>query len=66
MKSTIRTEAGSIRIEALTPGKVTLNGRDMLPHEAFLAGAELQRAAAAAAKRAEGYSAQFLAAAKGR
>lgn len=60
MKSTIVTEAGALRIEA-TPGRVNLNGAAMLPHEAYLLGAELQRAATAAAKRAEGYAAKYLA-----
>lgn len=44
MKSTICTEGGAIVVET-TPGRVQLNGRDILPHEAFLLGAELQRAA---------------------
>lgn len=47
MKSTIRTEAGVLTISALI-GRVDLNGRAMLPHEAFLIGSEFQRAAQAA------------------
>jgi hypothetical protein len=47
VKSTICTEAGRIVIEAKA-GRVTSNGVPMLPHEAFLLGHELQRAAAQA------------------
>lgn len=44
MKSTIRTEAGCAVITSLV-GRVDFNGGSMLPHEAYLIGAELQRAA---------------------
>lgn len=45
MKSTICTEAGVVNIDTKTMGRVTLNGRDLLPHEAYLIGDELMRAA---------------------
>lgn len=47
MKSTIRTEAGCAVITSLI-GRVNFNGGSMLPHEAYLVGSELQRAAEAA------------------
>ncbi len=52
MKSTINTEAGRIVIEAST-GRVTSNGAVLLPHEAFLIGSEMQRAAERAEKLAQ-------------
>jgi hypothetical protein len=51
MKSTIRTEAGCAVITSLV-GRVSFNGGSMLPHEAYLIGSELQRAAAAANEEA--------------
>ena len=51
MKSTIRTEAGCAVITSLV-GRVDFNGGSMLPHEAFLIGSELQRAAQAASDEA--------------
>jgi hypothetical protein len=47
MKSTIRTEAGCAVITSLV-GRVQFNDGSMLPHEAYLVGSELQRAAEAA------------------
>lgn len=47
MKSTIRTEAGCAVITSLV-GKVDFNGGKLQPHEAYLIGSELQRAAQAA------------------
>lgn len=58
MKSTICTEAGRIVLEA-TPAGVILNGKRMLPHEAFLLASELQRAAQNSAKRTEAYIAKY-------
>lgn len=51
MKSTIRTEAGCAVITSLI-GRVDFNGGSMLPHEAYLIGSELQRAAQAATNNA--------------
>jgi hypothetical protein len=44
LKTTIATEAGRIVVEA-SAGRVTSNGHALLPHEAFLVGSELMRAA---------------------
>ena len=43
MKSTVKTEGGTITITA-TPGRVETNGVKLLPHEAALVAAELARA----------------------
>lgn len=60
MKSTIRTEAGTITLEA-TPAGVLMNGQRMPAHEAALLGYELTRAAGASAQRSAGYIAQVIA-----
>lgn len=44
MRSTIRTEGGTVAIQA-TAGRVFTNGVHLLPHEASLMASELQRAA---------------------
>ena len=59
MKSTINTEAGIARIEAVT-GRVEFNGGSMLPHEAMLVGSELMRAASAADRKAGEFAASKI------
>jgi hypothetical protein len=51
-RSTIKTEAGNVVIEA-TAGRVFVNGRSMLPHEAVLMGSEIERFAVIAQRKAE-------------
>jgi hypothetical protein len=51
-RSTINTEAGKVVIEAEV-GRVTVNGRSMLPHEAVLLGREIERFAVIAQRKAD-------------
>jgi len=59
VKSTIRVKGQRFAIEAKT-GVVFLNGERIEPHEAYLLGSEIQRAAATAAKRSDAYVSKYL------
>lgn len=56
-QSTIVTEAGRVVIQAEV-GRVVVNGRSMLPHEAVLMGTEIERMAVIAQRKADEVAAQ--------